>query len=83
MLKFHVNKRFKENKELCRNSAEINKVHSDGNRRKRRISAALKRRAPSPYRDPNYWYKRIIGEMKECKQVQDLVISGKVDRLLE
>lgn len=55
---------------------------SAGNRKKRRMLAALARRSLKQQKDPNHWYKRIVKEMKECKQVQDLVISGKVDKFL-
>lgn len=79
----HVNKRFKENKQLCQRYAQINKVHADGNRKTRRKKLADARKSPKKVKDHNHWYKRIVKEMKESKAVQELVISGKVDKLLE
>ncbi len=78
MKKFHQNK----NKKV-KTGQIINKVHPEGNRRVRKIKAAHARKQTKPQSDPNRWYKRIVKEMQECKAVQELVCSGKVDKLLE
>ena len=53
-----------------------------GNRKQRRRQSAFARRVARPARDSNHWFKRIAREMQECGRVQDLILSGKVDKLL-
>lgn len=52
------------------------------NRKLRRLEAALKRRSPTVARDPNHWFKRIVKEMQENKEVIEKVTSGKLDKYL-
>jgi hypothetical protein len=71
------------NEKIATLPEQVPQLKPSGNRKQRRMSASLKRRAPKAGRDPNRWYKRIAKEMQECVAVQDLILSGKVDSLLE
>lgn len=78
MKKFHINK-----KKKVKTKANYNPVNPEGNRKTRRKKKSLATKSPKSNKDHNHWYKRIVKEMIQCPQVQDLVASGKVDKLLE
>lgn len=56
------------------------------NRKQRRFDAAIERgkypRKGRKYYSVTHWVLRLAGEMKENKQVQELILSGKLDKYL-
>lgn len=52
------------------------------NRKTRRTEKSLATHSAKPAKDPYYWHKRILVEMKDNPQVQQDVLTGKYDYFL-